>query len=209
MAYDIQHAESYFPPRFKIAGEKLCTMQMGHVLLLTALQSPLVELGEEGAPSEITEADVAQFIFAVSRDWHEAEREIQEAGKAYVKEMVRLHKAVLQHGLTTTLIEATRYKDFNLREFPETSKAQGVERDSAGPIWGFIISRFMSWGWSREQILSESVRVLRWESVCDADIKGHIIIVDPSETSDLRKAVREQILREAKASLRDSIAKRS
>jgi hypothetical protein len=74
---------------------------------------------------------------------------------------------------------------------------------------GNKFSRFMSWGWSREQILSESVRVLRWESVCDADVKGHIIIVDPSETSDLRKAVREQILREAKASLRDSIAKRS
>lgn len=207
MAYDRAHAESYFPPRFKVARYELVDMQMGHALLLTALGTPLIQLGEEDTPSEITEADVAQFIFVMTRQWQDAASEIKWAGWRYRRTMVKIHRDVFCAGLSRSIIEATKFKDFHLREFPETQKAERVERDSAAPTWGFLISRFMSWGWSKEQILDESIRVLRWESVCEADAKGNIIIVNPEETQAHRDAVRKEIARQAMEQMRERVAK--
>ncbi len=207
MAYDRSHAESYFPPRFRVAGHELVDMQMGHALLLTALGTPLIQLGEEDTPFEITEADVAQFVFILSRPWRKAADEMKLAGWMYRRRMTKIHSAVVVTGLSRAIIEATKFKDFHLREFPETQKAERVERDSAAPTWGFLISRFMSWGWSKEQVLDESIRVLRWESVCEGDSKGTIIIVNPEETKAHRDAVRKEIARQAMEQMRERVAK--
>lgn len=209
MTYDLPHAESYFQPRFRVAGVELLPMQMGHVLLLTAMESPLLYYGDEEQRSEVLESDIALFMFALTRTWDRAAKEIAKGNWLFRRRLMAARKAVKRVGLTHALVEVTKACNFHLREIPESARAETHERESHCPTWGFLTSRFMAWGWSKRQVLDESIRVLRWESICHGDITGNVIIKPAGSNEDEHaKAVKSEILKQAKEALKHASAKK-
>ncbi len=204
--YDFLHAESFFPPRFKLTGLPLVQMTMGHALLLTALESPLIPTGDEDLPQEVSEADVALFGYVCTRPWRKAAAGCQRGGWLYRRRMLQIHRRVRAVGLTQALVEVVKYRDFNLKERPETEKAAKHERECFSPTLGVFTSRFCSFGWSFEQIMDASVRALRWEVLVDGDMNGAVIIKQAGSNQDeLAMAARREFARQGREVLAEKL----
>ena len=204
--YDFPHSESFFPPRFKLAGMLLSHMTMGHALLLTALESPLIPTWDEDQPTDVSEADVALFAYVCTRTWRQAAKGCKAGGWFYRRTMWKMHRRVRAIGLTDALVQAIKYRDFNLKERPETEKAAKHEREYHSPSLGVFTARFCSFGWTFDEIMDASVRALRWEVLIEGDISGTVIIKQAGSAGDeLALAARREFARQGRAAIAEKL----
>lgn len=167
---NIEYAERYFPPKYKVCRTSLRPLTFGHVVLLTALGNRFLPWVDR---EEIGDGDFAQAVFVCSRSWRMAKR------------WLRFAPWVVKFRLGWILGERSQtepWKDYgnliayfraNCIDTPDLvpNSGKGIVPSHA-PLLGFIGARFIQFGMTRDELMDTNFSLLRWEHILIGDREG-------------------------------------
>lgn len=190
VSLDVDYARGYFAPRFIVGGRNLLPLTFGHALLLTALECPLVPW--VGGP--VNEVHIAQLSLVCSRDWEKAARAVNGP---WSKWWLRLSRWMVMPNRTVhELVVAIAFIRFHFLDAPQTAvvelgDSRKVER-SAAPYLSTLAARFIFSGGTRAELMKQPLRILRWESLVEAERDGVIRVREDAD--DLIERAKAEVL---------------
>jgi hypothetical protein len=190
MSPDVQFAATLFPDTPEIAGARLYPLTLGHALLLTRLESPLMP-GNERA---VTVADLALALEVCRRPWPRCVRAVQSgrSARAWLSwRALRIHWL----GDAEIVAQTTGLLDWLREQWrgPVTLAKEAEGEGSDAPLLASLVSAAMGdLGLSESGAMAMPVARVQWLLALHAERQGHLRIMGQAYQEVMEEARRAE-----------------
>tara|TARA_Y100000588_G_C13949326_1_gene793611 strand:+ start:109 stop:702 length:594 start_codon:yes stop_codon:yes gene_type:complete len=162
---------------FRISGEDLIPLQLGHVALLDAIGCDPIESPE----------DLAVSIFACRTDWRESSNRLFGGSYLTKWKLARLGRRIIRDGFISRMKLWHEYIELNT-DTPRVSSDSAAPRTSGTPFLQHVRTTLISkCNYDPQTVMSAQYLQAVWDYLSAWEIEGTCELYTKTQIDDLRK----------------------